>query len=154
MKNLEITDNFWYVTFPMWFRGVKSEKSQNIKNFEKLFLRRTLDPFELSNRLNFLKTVNIHILKVRKFGGNSAKATIYYRLCYIGWKSRWAEPPPPSISMRVKWSLTHIYSVYLVNIWTYLPHILAAIYIVLFKIHLIVIFQIWDKLLVTNMASS
>ena len=48
VKNLKITQKFCYSTFPKCYRGVTSEKPQNIENFEKLFLRRTpLDPLRI-----------------------------------------------------------------------------------------------------------
>ena len=40
VKNLKITQNFNFCTIPMCFRGVTSEKPQNIEIFEKLFLRK------------------------------------------------------------------------------------------------------------------
>ena len=48
VKNLKITQKFCYSTFPKCYRGVTSEKPQNIENFEKLFLKRTpLDPLAI-----------------------------------------------------------------------------------------------------------
>ena len=48
VNNLKITQKFCYSTFPKCYRGVTSEKPQNIENFEKLFLRRTpLDPLRI-----------------------------------------------------------------------------------------------------------
>ena len=45
VKNLKITQKFCFSTFPKCYKGVTSEKPQNIENFEKLFLGRTpLDP--------------------------------------------------------------------------------------------------------------
>ena len=65
-------------TFPMCFREFMSEKPQNCN--KKLFIRHSsLDPLESSNRAEkFFGTVNLHILEIRKFGEDSAEASMFY----------------------------------------------------------------------------
>ena len=62
----------------MSFSWVMSKKAQNIEFSVKLFLKRTpLDPFRIIRPTPiFLKMVCIQALKVRKFGGVSAKASM------------------------------------------------------------------------------